>query len=196
MSGLNYMLFTIGGYSLSILELAGVVTGLLAVLLAAKEKSVNFIVGMINNACFFLVFFQHQLYSVMLLQVVYFLFSLYGFYHWKHPAQDQANEQNEQRIRFLSHKDRWVCLGVVTLAGLGWGWAVINGQARFPAYFDPPAYPWLDAWLTMASVAGQWMLARKYGDNWPLWIIVDLISTGLYASMGMIFTALMYGIFT
>jgi nicotinamide mononucleotide transporter len=110
MSGLDYILFTIGGYSLSLLELAGVITGLLAVLLAAKEKSVNFIVGMINNGCYFLLFFQHQLYSVMLLQVVYFLFSLYGFYHWKHPAQDQANEHNEQRIRFLSPKARWICL--------------------------------------------------------------------------------------
>jgi nicotinamide mononucleotide transporter len=76
------------------------------------------------------------------------------------------------------------------------GWAVIKGQALYPTYFDPPAYPWLEPGLTMASVAGQWMLARKYGDNWPLWIIIDLISTGFYASMGMIFTALMYSVFT
>jgi len=132
----------------------------------------------------------------MLLQVVYFIFSLYGYYYWKHPKQGQSDEKQEQRIRFLRWKSRLIYTGIIILSGILWGWSVINLQARFPEYFAPPAYPWLDALLTMASVTAQWLLSRKYWDNWVIWIVVDVISTILYASMGMIFTAVMYGVFT
>jgi nicotinamide mononucleotide transporter len=196
MDVLSQTLFTIAGYPLSLLEAGGVLTGLMAVYLAMKERPVNFIFGMVNNVLYFILFFQFRLYSVMMLQVVYFVFSVYGYYHWKHPASGEENEKREQRINLLSWKKRLIYVGVVVLTGLIWGWMVIHLQAYFPDYFEPPAYPWLDALLTMASVVGQWLLSRKYLDNWILWIVVDVISTILYAIMGMKFTAVMYGVFT
>ncbi|NLE32004.1 MAG: nicotinamide mononucleotide transporter [Bacteroidales bacterium] len=185
-----------GGYPLSLLELLGVLSGLLAVLLASKALSVNFLVGMFNSVCYFLLFFQYRLYSVMLLQVVYFTFSLYGFYHWRHPKQGEAGPDNEQRIRLLDNRQRLFYASLIALAGVVWAWLVIHFQARFPAWVDPPAYPWLDAFLAMASVFGQWLLSKKYWENWVVWLMVDVSSTLLYASMGMVFTAIMYGVFS
>jgi nicotinamide mononucleotide transporter len=169
---------------------------LAAVYLASKAKSVNFIFGMINNVLYFTLFFRFHLYSMMLLQVIYFIFSAYGFYRWKHPKGNQADKKNEQQIRLLQWKSRIIYFIAIIVAGILWGYAVINLQSRFPEYFDPPAYPLLDAVLTMASVAGQWLLSNKYFDNWPLWIVTDIISCILYAVMGMFFTSLLYGMFT
>ncbi len=196
MEGLSQTLLTLGGYPLSLLELLGVLSGLLAVLLASKALSVNFLVGMFNSVCYFLLFFQYRLYSVMLLQVVYFTFSLYGFYHWRHPKQGEAGPDNEQRIRLLDNRQRLFYASLIALAGVVWAWLVIHFQARFPAWVDPPAYPWLDAFLAMASVFGQWLLSKKYWENWMVWLMVDVSSTLLYASMGMVFTAIMYGVFS
>lgn len=196
MEGLSQTLLTLGGYPLSLLELLGVLSGLLAVLLASKALSVNFLVGMFNSVCYFLLFFQYRLYSVMLLQVVYFTFSLYGFYHWRHPKQGEAGPDNEQRIRLLDNRQRLFYASLIALAGVVWAWLVIHFQARFPAWVDPPAYPWLDAFLAMASVFGQWLLSKKYWENWAVWLMVDVSSTLLYASMGMVFTAIMYGVFS
>ncbi|OPZ95960.1 MAG: Nicotinamide riboside transporter PnuC [Bacteroidetes bacterium ADurb.Bin416] len=196
MEGLSQTLLTLGGYPLSLLELLGVLSGLLAVLLASKALSVNFLVGMFNSVCYFLLFFQYRLYSVMLLQVVYFTFSLYGFYHWRHPKQGEAGPDNEQRIRLLDNRQRLFYASLIALAGVVWAWLVIHFQARFPAWVDPPAYPWLDAFLAMASVFGQWLLSKKYWENWVVWLMVDVSSTLLYASMGMVFTAIMYGVFS
>lgn len=193
---LSRTLLTLGGYPLSLLELLGVLSGLLAVLLASKALSVNFLVGMFNSLCYFLLFFQYRLYSVMLLQVVYFTFSVYGYYHWRHPKQGEAGPDKEQRIRLLDNKQRLLYAGLIAVAGLSWAWLVIRFQARFPAWVEPPAFPWLDAFLAMASVFGQWLLSKKFWENWVVWLFVDVTSTVLYASMGMVFTAIMYGVFS
>jgi len=196
MEVLSQTVFTLWGYPLSILEMLGVVSGLTAVFLAWKELSVNFLVGLFNYACYVVLFFQARLYSVMLLQVVYAVFSIYGYYHWKHPKKGLSDEKNELRIRLLGWKSWLVCSLVIVTTGLLWGWGIIRLQGVYPEYFAPPASPWLDALLTMASIGAQWMLSKKYWDNWVVWLVVDLISTVFYGSMGMVFTAVMYGIFS
>ena len=196
MDVLNYTLFTLWDYPLSVLELIAVLTGFASVFLASKAWSVNFLFGLVNSAAYFLLYFQYRLYSVMLLQIVYFSFSVYGFYHWRHPKLEDADKNKEQKIKRLTGKQQVRYLVVIVLSGLVWGWCVIHFQARFPQYFDPPAYPWLDAMLTMGSVVAQYLLSRKILENWSLWVMVDGISTVLYACMGMIFTSVLFGVFT
>lgn len=196
MEGLNYTLFTLWGYPLSVLELVGVLTGFAAVLYASKAWAVNFLFGLVNAVAYFLLYFQYHLYSVMLLQLFYFSFSIYGYYHWKHPKAEEADSKKEQRIGFLSWRARIYWMIGILVVGLCWGWGVIHFQTRYPAYFAPPAYPLLDAVLTMGSVVAQYLLSRKIWENWILWIILDSISTVMYATLGMVFTAFLFGTFT
>lgn len=191
----DIVLFSIWGHSMSLLELIGLVSGLVAVYLASKALSVNFLFGLLNNVVYFVVFYQAHLYSAMLLQTVYFVFSLYGYFHWKHPAPGQEGKNSELRIRRLN-KSRWALVVVIILVFGGlWSEGVIYFQSRFPEYIDPPAFPRLDAVLTVASVTGQFLLSRKVMDNWIIWIVVDVLSTALYAYMGLFFTALLFAIF-
>jgi nicotinamide mononucleotide transporter len=196
MDVLNYTLLTLWNYSLSVLELVAVLTGFAAVWFASKAWSVNFLFGIVNSIAYFLLYFQHRLYSVMLLQIVYFGFSIYGYYYWRHPKPEEADKNKQQRIKMLSKEKQIFYFIVIVISGLIWGWCVIHLQARFPEYFDPPAFPWVDAILTMGSVLAQYLLSRKYWDNWPLWITVDGTSTVLYAYMGMFFTSILFGTFT
>lgn len=187
---------TLWGYPLSVLELVGVLTGLTAVVFASKAWAVNFLFGVVNAVVYFMLYFEFRLYSMMLLQLVYLSFSIYGFYHWKHPDKAQEDQNNELKISFLTWKMRWMYVALIFILGAAWGWSVIHFQATFPDYFAPPAYPWLDAILTMASVVGQWLLSKKVWENWVIWLVVDAISTLLFFHMGMIFTALLYALFT
>lgn len=196
MDALNTTVFVLWGYPLTFLELVGVLTGFAAVLLASKAWAVNFLFGLVNAVAYFILFFQSRLYSMMLLQLVYFSFSVYGYYHWKHPRTESADAKNEQRIECLSSLQRGLWALLLVGLGLLWGWAVIHLQARYPDYFAPPAYPWLDAVLTISSVGAQYLLSRKVWENWVIWIVVDAVSTVLYAKMGMVFTAVLYGVFT
>ena len=55
--------------------------------------------------------------------------------------------------------------------------------------------PWWDAFPTAASVLGQWLLGRKYVENWPTWVVVNAVSIGLFAYKGLWLTVLLYAIF-
>ena len=46
------------------------------------------------------------------------------------------------------------------------------------------ALPYWDASVAILSVAAQILLARRYLENWALWVLVDLLSIGLYAARG------------
>jgi nicotinamide mononucleotide transporter len=55
--------------------------------------------------------------------------------------------------------------------------------------------PWWDAFPTAASVLGQWLLGRKYVENWPTWVVVNSVSIGLFAYKGLWLTVLLYAVF-
>ena len=44
----------------------------------------------------------------------------------------------------------------------------------------------------MLSLLAQWMMARKYLENWLLWIAVDLLGIGVYQVKGLHATAALY----
>ena len=55
--------------------------------------------------------------------------------------------------------------------------------------------PYLDALPTVASIAGQLLLARKRVENWAVWLFVNLVSIGLFAVKGLWLTVLLYALF-
>ena len=62
--------------------------------------------------------------------------------------------------------------------------------------FTDSTVPWADAFTTALSVVGMWMLAKKYYQQWILWIIVEplIIITSLQAQMYA--TAILYVVYT
>jgi nicotinamide mononucleotide transporter len=55
--------------------------------------------------------------------------------------------------------------------------------------------PWWDAFPTAGSLVGQWLLGRKYVDNWLAWVVVNIVSVALFAYKGLWLTVLLYLIF-
>ena len=55
--------------------------------------------------------------------------------------------------------------------------------------------PFIDAFAVNNAVVAQWMLSRKYIENWIFWIIGDVISVPLYAYKGWIFTSFQFFVF-
>ena len=56
--------------------------------------------------------------------------------------------------------------------------------------------PHLDAFATAASLTAQWMLTRKYIENWIMWIIADLTFVVVWGMQGYWVTVAMFLIFT
>ena len=80
------------------------------------------------------------------------------------------------------------------LSLLLWQMQVSHRRQILRSYTDTDV-PWWDALPTTGSVAGQWLLGRKYVENWPVWVAVNVISMGLFAWKGLWLTVLLYGLF-
>lgn len=80
-------------------------------------------------------------------------------------------------------------LGIVfAVTFVGIAWILIR--------FTNSNVPWLDSFTTALSIVGMWMLARKYVEQWWAWIVVDIVSAGLYVYKDLNFTAGLYALYT
>jgi nicotinamide mononucleotide transporter len=49
---------------------------------------------------------------------------------------------------------------------------------------------------TALSIVAMWMLSRKLVEQWLIWLVVDMISVGLYLYKGIPLTAGLYTIYS
>jgi nicotinamide mononucleotide transporter len=181
--------FSVLGYDLSYIELIGTLFGFISVILAARANILTWPTGIINEAAFFILFFQVQLYSDMYLQVYFFGVTIYGWYYWK-------NQNGTSSITTLSKQWRLRILLILVVMTLLSGYAMSKVHLYFPDIFSHPAsYPYWDALTTMSSIVATILLSRKIIETWVLWIVVDIISVVLYLFKGIHLVAIEYLIF-
>ncbi len=167
---------------LGLTEVLGFVTGAWCVWLLVEENIWNWPIGIANNAFYVVVFFRARLFADMSLQVVYIGLSIVGWYLWLHGGSGHGRLA-VQRTHWREGAAIAAAVVVMTLAGTAFLRTVRD------------AAPFLDALTTSMSLAAQYMLTRKLIENWHLWITVDVIYVGLYASRALPLTAVLYAIF-
>ncbi len=181
--------FEILDYSVSYVELLGTIFGFLSVILATQANILTWISGIVNEFFLFILFFQIQLYADMLLQVYFFVITLYGWYIWKAKRRQFAISSSS-----VSRKMWWlvfILFGTLTL-----GYLFSNIHWYLPSYFRIKAdYPYTDSLVMMISIVATFLLANKKIETWYLWIIVDLICVVLFFKKGIIVLGFEYLIF-
>ena len=61
--------------------------------------------------------------------------------------------------------------------------------------FTDSRVPLFDSMSTALSVVAMWMLSRKLVEQWLVWLVVDMISVGLYLYKDIPFTAGLYTLY-
>ena len=163
-------------------EIAGFLTGIVSVFLAVRVNVWNWPIGILNNLLYVVVFYQGRLFADMSLQVVYIVISGWGIYQWMRGVNGRAAVP----IRRAPVRELIALALIVAIA------TAVN--AAYLARINDAA-PVLDALTAIASLGAQYLLARKYLENWYLWIAIDIASVGLYVTKGLGLTAVLYAIF-
>lgn len=190
---INNIVYTIGTYELSYIELIGTVFGLLAVYWASRENIWTWPASLINVAAFFILFYQINLYADMFLQIYFFIVSIYGWYNWLSPnnrveAQLPISRMSLREIRLYAF------LLIVGTIGIGYLMSQIHLFAP-SAFSEPAAFPYPDAFTTTASILAMILLSQKKIENWLLWIAVDIVAVYLYYLKDILFVSVEYVIF-
>lgn len=181
---------TFFGYDLSYLEAIGTFTGLLAVWYAAKNKIINWPLGLVNVSCFAVLFYANQLYADVFLQIYFFGMGIYGWYFWR------AQQINPQPIRSMKTNKFLQLITYCLLASLVCGYGVTHLHEYFPSTFpQPAAYPFADSFVTVFSIVANVLMARYVLQNWLFWIVVDIIAPIIYYQRGILFVSMEFVLF-
>jgi nicotinamide mononucleotide transporter len=176
--------FTLWASPASWLELVALVLSLVMVRLNMRVNPLAWPLAIAASLLYFLVFWDSRLYGEASLQIFFAVVALWGWWQWLRGTQDDGGAL---RVRALSRRAAIGCFVALALA-----WPAL---AVFLYQHTDSDVPWFDAFPTAASLVGQWLLGRKYIENWPAWLVVNVVSVALFAFKGLWLTVLLYAVF-
>ena len=168
---------------MSPLEIAGTVLGLANIVLLIRRSIWNFPVAMAMVTCIGVVLFEARLYAETGLQAFFFVVNAWGWWLWtrrKGPGD------------------------AVAVGWMGWparvGWALATAAISLAlgfglARWTDAALPLADSAVAGMSIAAQLLLSVRRIENWVLWIMVDVLSIGLYLNRELHLLAVLYAAF-
>ncbi|WP_158896737.1 MULTISPECIES: nicotinamide riboside transporter PnuC [unclassified Pseudomonas] len=168
---------------MSPVELLAAVLGVIAVWLTVRQNIWAWPIGLVMVVLYAWIFLDVKLYSDMLLQCIYAVLQLYGWWQWL-----RGGQQHQGRVvSSLAARPLLVGLGVGALGSLALGYLM--------GTHTDAALPWLDAALTGFSLVAQFWMAQKRLQCWVLWFVLDVIYVGLFYYKGLYPTAILYAVF-
>jgi len=166
------------------LEIIASVLGIWCVWLVVRRNIWTFPVGLVQVTLTAMVCYQSQLYSDVLLQVVFGAMQVQGWVLWS--RGDRAAD-DRIAIRTLS-PTQWLWTGLILLAGtFGLGYVMHKWAGA--------SFPYRDAFCTSQSILAQWWMNKRYLDSWILWLAVDEVYIFMYADKSLYFFATLYTVF-
>ena len=176
------------------LELLGTIVGVIYLWLEYKASIHLWIVSIIMPIIYLFIFYDAGLYADFGVNIYYLLIAIYGWIMWKYgkskSKETQATEETVSTELPITHMPirKWPSTMAIFII-------IFIGIALILKEFTDSNVPWLDAFTTALSIVGMWMLAQKYIEQWWTWMIVDVVSVGLYIYKDLYFTAALYALY-
>lgn len=153
---------------MSWLEVLAALFGLANILLIVRRSVWNFPAALIMVTLTGVVLWEAKLYSDAGLQAFFFIVNILGWVLW---ARNRG-AAGEIMVDRLGAAGQIVWITLAMAATYGWG--------LFMALNTDATNPWWDASVAMLSIAAQILMTRRYINNWHWWIVVNILSIGLY----------------
>jgi nicotinamide mononucleotide transporter len=176
--------FTLWGAPASWAEVLACGLALWMVRMNMREIHWGWPLAIASSLLYFFVFRHSRLYGDAGLQLFFALVALWGWFEW---LRGRRADGAPLAISRLGCRGRWGALLACALL-----WPAIAG---FLLHFTDSDVPWWDAFPTAASLVGQFLLGRKFIENWAAWLAVNLVGAGLFAYKGLWLTTLLYTVF-
>ena len=152
-----------------VLQIAGVVLGLLYLWLEYRADIRLWVVGLIMPLVHGALYYKAGLYADCSMQAYYVLAGLYGWIVWHNAPRRKAAADR------IGHTPLRQAAGLIAVYS---------------------TVPFWDAMTTAGSIVAMWMLSRKYVEQWLVWLAVDLVTVGLYLYKGIPLTAGLYALYS
>ncbi len=168
---------------MTFIEIIAVILGLLSVFLVTRQNVWCYPLGIISVFIYIFIFYEVKLYADMGLQVFFIVLQAYGWYEWLYGGEKKT-----------ALKVSW---GTKTMYGLTTLFVVIATVALGSILhkLTDASLPYIDSLLAVLSMAAQWMMAKKYIENWILWTIVNIGSIAMYGMKELYLTMFLFAVY-
>ena len=165
-------------------EVLGFALALVMVVCSIRELHWSWPLAIASSVLYFFVFRDSLLYAEASLQIVFAVLALWGWWQWLRRGPGDAPALHIAR---MGTHGWWLCALALAVLWPALAWGLIR-------YTDSDV-PWWDALPTALSLIGQALLGRKLLENWLVWLVVNIVSVGLFAHKGLWLTCVLYLIF-
>ena len=167
------------------LDIITTLLGLAYILLEYKASIWLWAVGFVMQILDIILYYQVGLYADCGMEFYYIAMTVYGFATWKffkgHEHKKELPVTHFKRNLILP----WTVATLVIWGAIWW----------FLATKTDSKVPIADSFTTALSFVGTWALARKYLEQWLIWIVVDVVTCVLYFYKDIHFKASLYGLY-
>ena len=171
-------------YFIMTLDMLGCIVGLIYIYQEYKASIWLWLTGIIMPVIYMFVYYEAGLYADFGMQIYYTLAAIYGFLYWKFGRKKGAEEIP------ITHYPRQLIFPSLLVFLLFWAALYI-----ILIKFTNSTVPVLDSFGNALSFIGLWALAKKYIEQWWIWIVVDIELAGLYVYKEIPFTAGLYAFY-
>ena len=161
------------------------ITGLLAVWLMIRQNIWTWPIGFVYALVSVAVFVDAKLYADVLLHGFYVGMNLYGWWYWLRGGSRQQGETLP--VTRMPRPQGLFVLAAVLVGILAMGYVLSIRTDAELVYWN--------SMIAVLSFAAMWMMARKYIENWIVWLFVDVNAVALYLVKGIHFYAILYAVY-
>lgn len=165
------------------IEIIGLVLGLFYLYFEYHASIWVWLFSLLMPMVSMIVYFDAGLYADFSINIYYLLASAYGLARWR----------GNKRKKGASISHIPPAFALMSMAAMLVIWLGIYLVLHS---FTNSNVPVMDSLTTALSIVGTWMLARKYIEQWAVWIVVDAICVGLYIYKEIPFYAVLYAVYT
>ena len=176
--------FTLWGAPTTWLEIVAFAIALAMVGCNIREIHWGWPLAIVSSVLYFALFWRSKLYGDAALQVFFAVVAFWGWLQWLRGRREDGSALTVSRL------SRAGLTRVLLACAVLW-----PATGLFLKHFTDTDVPWWDAFPTAVSIVGQFLLGRKFIENWAVWIVVNVVSVGLFAYKGLWLTALLYTLF-
>ncbi|MGN0068421.1 MAG: nicotinamide riboside transporter PnuC [Prevotella sp.] len=170
---------------LRLLDILGTLVGLVYILLEYRASIYLWLVSIVMPLIDMVLYLEAGLYADFGMAVYYALAAIYGYAVWKFMGRKGAD--GEMPVSYMPKSRMVPAMGAFAVA-----WMAIYLILR---YCTDSNVPVSDSFVNALSIIGLWALARKYVEQWLVWIVVDAFCCVLYAYKDIPFKAGLYGLY-
>lgn len=170
---------------LMMLDILSTVVGIVYIVLEYRASIWLWFASIIMPLIDIVLYLEAGLYADFGMAIYYAVAAVYGFIVWRYGRKRGQKTAGEMPV---THYRRKLIIPSAAVFALAW-----IGIYGILVRFTDSDVPLTDSFVNALSIIGLWALARKYVEQWLIWIVVDVVCSALYAYKGIPFKAMLYG---